>query len=149
MNRYDILLQHQPLHPATDNSSAQSVSVDEPLDASADVSPSRLESPPTQRSTAAPITESTEPSTHTLTAFVVDRGANETVGRPKAFYITTRLNKRLDEAVRYFQDVWGIKKVDRSAIVNVMLDTDSHWTNEALDQCADRLVRLLASRLTG
>src|SRR5437870_2209322 len=55
------------------------------------------------------------------------------VDKPKAFYITERLDKRLDEAVRYFQEKHGIKKVDRSTLVNVLLDNDANWTEEALD----------------
>jgi hypothetical protein len=168
MSRYDILLQQQFDQPVA--ASATASPVPEPaFDQSAEVSEGgqtfRAAAPESGRST--PVVESDSPdqsttestgqstrqstgsSARALTAFAVDRGAHETVGRPKAFYITTRLNKRLDAAVRYFQEVWGIKKVDRSAIVNVMLDTDSHWTDKALDQVADRLVRLLASRLTG
>ena len=69
------------------------------------------------------------------------------VDRPKAFYITERLDKRLDEAVRYFQEKHGIKKVDRSTIVNVMLDSDANWTEETLDVVLDKVISQLTSRL--
>ncbi len=70
------------------------------------------------------------------------------VDKPKAFYITERLNKRLDEAVRYFQEKHGIRKVDRSTLVNVILDNDANWTEEALDLVLDRVISQLTSRLT-
>jgi hypothetical protein len=73
---------------------------------------------------------------------------NVTVERPKAFYITKRLNEQLGDAVRYYQDVHGIKKVDRSAVVNAMLDNDANWTDESLDLLVGRVMSLLTSRLT-
>jgi hypothetical protein len=57
------------------------------------------------------------------------------------------LDKRLDEAVRYFQEVHGIRKVDRSILVNAMLDTDAQCTDEALDGLVERVLRLLTKKL--
>jgi len=71
------------------------------------------------------------------------------VERPKAFYITKQLDRRLDEAVRYYQEKHGITKVDRSALVNAILDNDAKWTEEALDLLVDRVLSQLTSRLTG
>ena len=71
------------------------------------------------------------------------------VDRPKAFYITTQLDKRLDDAVRYFQNVHGIKKTDRSTVINAMLDIDENWTDRSLDRLVSRLIGQLTSRLTG
>jgi len=71
------------------------------------------------------------------------------VDRPKAFYITKRLDRRLDEAVRYYQEKHAIRKVDRSTVVNALLDTDTNWTEEALDLLVDRVLSQLTSRLTG
>ena len=68
--------------------------------------------------------------------------------RPKAFYITLRLDARLDQAVRYFQDIHGIKKADRSAIVNALLDQDELWTDSALDDLTAEVIDRLTSRLT-
>jgi len=70
------------------------------------------------------------------------------VDRPKAFYITERLDKHLDHAVRYFQEKHGIKKVDRSTIVNALLDNAANWTEEALDVVLDKVISQLTSRLT-
>ena len=70
------------------------------------------------------------------------------VEKPKAFYITERLNKRLDTAVRYFQEKHGIRKVDRSTLVNVLLDTDAQWTEEGLDGQVEKVISQLTSRLT-
>jgi hypothetical protein len=95
---------------------------------------------PTNRS----IDQSTDQSTSRLTNF----SSNKIVEKPKAFYITQRLDKRLDEAVRYFQEQHGIKKVDRSTLVNVMLDNDANWTEEALSQQVERVISQLTSRLT-
>ena len=72
---------------------------------------------------------------------------NKIVEKPKAFYITQRVDKKLDEAVRYFQEVHGIKKADRSTIVNALLDNEANWTEEALDLLVDRVIGLLTSRL--
>ena len=71
----------------------------------------------------------------------------KTVDRPKSFYITLRLDRRLDEAVRYFQEAHGIKKVDRSILVNAMLDNDGNWTGEALDFLVERILQLLTNKL--
>src|SRR5947209_15246292 len=71
----------------------------------------------------------------------------KTVDRPKSFYITLRLDRRVDEAVRYFQEAHGIKKVDRSILVNAMLDNDGNWTGEALDFLVERILQLLTNKL--
>ena len=72
---------------------------------------------------------------------------NGTVDRPKGFYITHRLDQRLDTAVQYLQEKHGIKKVDRSLILNAMLDTDERWTDEALEALVDPILSILTSRL--
>jgi len=95
----------------------------------------------------------TSPSIDQSTHQSIDQSTKETtnaiVDRPKAFYITQRLDRTLDEAVRYYQDVHGIKKADRSIIINAILDTKSQWTNESLDVLVDRVISQLTSRLTG
>jgi hypothetical protein len=98
---------------------------------------------PTDKPVNQPTNQSTNRSTEQLSV-----GSDErTVGRPKSFYITVRLDKRLDEAVRYFQEVHGLRKVDRSILVNAMLDTDAQWTGEALDALVERVLKVLTKKL--
>ncbi len=67
--------------------------------------------------------------------------------RPKGFYISRRLDRRLDQAVAYLREQHGIRKVDRSVLVNALLDRQELWTPEALDQVVDRVVAELTGRL--
>ncbi len=103
----------------------------------------------TNQSTSQPATQSvrqpTDQSTHSLPQ--LSDTETKTVIRPKSFYITVRLDKRLDEAVRYFQDVHNIKKVDRSILINAMLDNDAQWTEEALNLLVARIISLLTNKL--
>jgi hypothetical protein len=101
-------------------------------------------SKPTDRTTS----QSTTQSSKRLTKQSISQSDNKIVEKPKAFYITQRLDKELDEAVRYCQEVHGIKKADRSTIVNAILDNEANWTEEALDLMIDRVLSILTSRLT-
>ena len=78
-----------------------------------------------------------------------EQAASRIVDRPKAFYITKRVDKYLDDAVRYFQERHKVKKVDRSAIVNALLDNETNWTVESLDLLFSRVINQLTNRLTG
>jgi hypothetical protein len=95
--------------------------------------------------------QSTSQSTNQLTSQLINQPASrplsQIVDRPKAFYITEGLDEKLDQAVTYLQKKHGIKKVDRSVIVNALLDNDTLWTDEALDQLVERVVSQLTSRL--
>jgi hypothetical protein len=73
---------------------------------------------------------------------------NKVMEKPRGFYITERLNQRIDEAVRYYQDKHHLKKVDRSIVVTVLLENEANWTEEALDLVLDRVINQLTSRLT-
>jgi len=42
----------------------------------------------------------------------------------------------------------GIRKVDRSTIVNALLDNEANWTEENLELLVSRVLSLLTSRLT-
>jgi hypothetical protein len=102
-----------------------------------------------------PVNQSTDKSTNQSVDQSTGRSisqptnsSNGIVDRPKAFYITVRLDRKLDEAVRYFQDVHGIKKADRSTVVNAILDNEENWKEKSLDQLVDRLISQLTSRLT-
>jgi hypothetical protein len=95
--------------------------------------------------------QSTSQSTNQLTSQLINQPASRPlshiVDRPKAFYITEGLDEKLDQAVTYLQKKHGIKKVDRSVIVNALLDNDTLWTDEALDQLVESVVSQLTSRL--
>ena len=125
--------QQTPLPPKEEDKAFKVVhyqSIDQPVDQSINQSTNRS------------INQSTKQLTNNLPP-------GNIVDRPKAFYITTRLDKRLDDAVRYFQDVHGIKKADRSTVVNAMLDSEENWTDKSLDRLVSRLISQLTSRLTG
>jgi hypothetical protein len=125
--------QQIPLPPREEDKAFKVVhyqSIDQPVDQSINQSTNRS------------INQSTKQLTNNLPP-------SNIVDRPKAFYITTRLDKRLDDAVRYFQDVHGIKKTDRSTVVNAMLDSEENWTDKSLDRLVGRLISQLTSRLTG
>jgi hypothetical protein len=94
-----------------------------------------------------PTGQSTRQSTNQLIIQPISRPITKIVDRPKAFYITEGLDEKLDKAVVYLQKKHGIKKVDRSVIVNALLDNDTLWTDEALDQLVERVVSQLTSRL--
>jgi hypothetical protein len=91
--------------------------------------------------------QSTSQSTRQSIGQPTQRPFTKIVDRPKAFYITEGLDENLDKAVTYLQKKHGIKKVDRSVVVNAMLDNDTLWTDEALDQLVDNVVSQLTSRL--
>jgi hypothetical protein len=93
--------------------------------------------------------QSTGQSTNQSINQPTSRPITKIVDRPKAFYITEGLDENLDKAVSYLQKKYGIKKVDRSVIVNALLDNDAFWTDEALDQLVERVVSQLTSRLIG
>jgi hypothetical protein len=93
------------------------------------------------------IGQSTRQSTNQLMNQPTNRPFTKIVDRPKAFYITEGLDENLDKAVNYLQKKYGIKKVDRSVVVNALLDNDTLWTDEALDQLVERVVSQLTNRL--
>ena len=114
--------------------------------------PAKLKmSRPKSKGKSKPVHQSTSQSTHQSTSQLINqptaRPLSHIVDRPKAFYITEGLDEKLDQAVTYLQKKHGIKKVDRSVIVNALLDNDALWTDEALDQLVERVVSQLTSRL--
>ena len=94
-----------------------------------------------------PTPQSTGQSTSQLMSQPISQPFTKIVDRPKAFYITEALDEKLDKAVTYLQKKHGIKKVDRSVIVSALLDDETLWTDEALDQLVERVVSQLTSRL--
>jgi hypothetical protein len=91
--------------------------------------------------------QSTSQSTNQSIDQPTKRPFTKIVDRPKAFYITESLDENLDKAVNYLQKKHGIKKVDRSVVVNALLDNDALWSDEALDQLVERVVSQLTNRL--
>ena len=110
-------------------------------------SPNQQATQSTTQSARQPTSQSVSQSTGQQAGRSAFPSETQTVDRPKSFYITVRLDRRLDEAVRYFQEAHGIKKVDRSILVNAMLDTDGNWTKEALDSLVERILQLLTNKL--
>jgi hypothetical protein len=98
----------------------------------------KAETQPVDQSADRPVDQSVDRST--------EQSTRRLVGRPKAFYITEWIDAQLDEAVRYFQEQHGIKKVDRSSVVNAMLNGQDVWKKDALDRLVDRLISQLTSR---
>ena len=58
-----------------------------------------------------------------------------------------RISSRSPHAYLLKSRVGKARKVDRSVIVNALLDNDELWTDQALDQLVERVVSQLTSRL--
>jgi hypothetical protein len=112
-----------------------------------DVAAADLPSVPTSADIDQPTAQSIDKSTSQSTDRLTDLPSGRVGGRAKAFYITERLDRRLDEAVQYFKSK-NINKVDRSTVVNAMLDQEEQFKEESLERLVDRVVGQLASRLT-
>jgi hypothetical protein len=67
------------------------------------------------------------------------------VARPRAFYITQKLDRWLDEAVRQLKEK-GIHKADRSVVVNALLHNPALFTSKALDDMRKRLLAHLTNK---
>jgi hypothetical protein len=93
----------------------------------------------TNRSIDQSTNQSTDQSINQLTGSVVER--------PVAFYVPKIIDKKIDEAVIYYQENHK-KKIDRSAVVSALLGDPDIWTHEALDKLADKVVNQLTNRLT-
>ncbi len=139
MGRYDYLLNQPKTQPPAEKQQGSQAS--QPQQQTNKHVPKQSTGQSTKKSATQLTNRQTNQSTSQPTGKVVDR--------PKAFYITEWLDRRLDEAVRYFQERHGIRKVDRSIIVNAMLDNDGQWSDDALDKLVSRVIKQLTSRLTG
>jgi hypothetical protein len=128
----------QPASPAQQN--ATDTSTEQSTNPSTDKSTSRLTNRPTK--------QLIHQSIHRSISLPLPDTGSRVMEKPRAFYITERLNQRLDEAVRYYQEKHHLKKVDRSVLVTVMLDTEANWTEETLDVLLDKVINQMTSRLT-
>lgn len=67
------------------------------------------------------------------------------VEKPKAFYITQRVDRWLDESVRYLQEK-GLYKVDRSILVNALLHRPELFNPDSLDGLRGQLLAHLTNK---
>jgi hypothetical protein len=96
-----------------------------------------------EREVSQPLDQSIDLSTDQSTKQLIGR----TVNRPVAFYIPEVINKKIDEAMQYYQDKRRMK-FDRSAIVSAILGDPKLWTHKSLDELIDNVTEQLTSRLT-
>jgi hypothetical protein len=96
----------------------------------------------TDQSTNRLINQSIDQSTDSLTA--VDE-LGPVVEKPKAFYITQKVDRWLDEAVRHCQGQ-GLYKVDRSILVNALLHNPELFKADSLDGIRNRLLAHLTNK---
>lgn len=98
--------------------------------------------------------QSTDQSTNRLVNRSIDQSTSPftdfdelgpVVEKPKAFYITQKVDRWLDEAVRYLQDK-GLHKIDRSILVNALLHKPELFKNEALDELRNQLLTHLTNK---
>lgn len=101
------------------------------------------------QSSEQPMERSIDQSTERSIEYNVSTKTSRVLEKPKGFYITEGLDRRIDQAVRYLKETHGIKKVDRSVVVTVMLEKDDYWTEQSLDQLVEPVIRQLTSRLMG
>lgn len=78
---------------------------------------------------------------------LINRQTNQLMNKPTGFYISEQLDVRLDQAVEYFRRKHGLKKVDRSIVINALLEKEELWEEPFLDQLIEGLIRLLTHRL--
>ena len=67
------------------------------------------------------------------------------VEKPKAFYITQKVDRWLDDAVRYCQEK-GLYKVDRSILVNALLHKPELFKPTSLDGIRNQLLAHLTNK---
>jgi len=67
------------------------------------------------------------------------------VERPRAFYITQKVDLWLDEAVRYLKGK-GMHKVDRSVLINALLHNEGLYKPRFLNRIRKRLLTHLTNK---
>ena len=139
----------KPNPPPVEKAQSVNQPVNQSIDQSTDQSTVNSTTKPKVKPNKQSTNQSTNQSSSQSTSRQTNRPDNSIVDRPKAFYILNRLDKSIDNAVRYYQEQHSIRKVDRSVIVNAILDDPKLWTDESLDRLVDRVISQLTSRLTG
>lgn len=97
---------------------------------------------PTDRPVDRPTDRPTDQSTSE--AFTVD-ALGPIVARPSSFYITRKLDRWLDEGVRYLREK-GLHKADRSVLVNTLLHDPDLYTPAELDKLRERVLVHMTNR---
>ena len=97
---------------------------------------------PTSRPTGRPTDQSTDQLTDGSTN--ID-ALGPVVARPRAFYITQKLDRWLDEAVTYLKGK-GMHKVDRSVLINALLHDPSLFESRSLDRIRPSLLTHLTNK---
>ena len=92
----------------------------------------------------------TNRSTNRLTDWLIDPITDvdelgSVVERPRAFYITQKVDLWLDEAVRYLKGK-GIHKVDRSVLINALLHNEGLYKPRFLNRIRKRLLAHLTNK---
>ena len=97
---------------------------------------------PTSKLTDQSVDQSTDQSTGQLTEV---EAFGPIVARPRAFYITQKVDRWLDEAVRYLKDQ-GYAQADRSVLINAILHDPELFTSESLDAIWSKLLAHLTNK---
>ncbi len=96
----------------------------------------------TNRPISQPVRRPTEQSTHPFSD-IEDLGP--VVEKPRAFYITQKVDRWLDDAVRYLQEK-GLYKVDRSILMNALIHNAELYKPASLDKLRDTLLAHLTNK---
>ena len=103
-------------------------------------------SPTTDQPVNQPINQSTNQSTSQSTDPLVEiESIGPIVERPRAFYITQKLDQWLDEAVRKLQAT-GLYKMDRSVLINGLLHDPELFKDQALNNLRKRFLAHLTNK---
>jgi hypothetical protein len=117
-----------------------------PVEAKKETKNRQLTSQSTEQSTNRPINQSIDQPINSQTDPLADVDQlGPVVEKPKAFYITQKVDRWLDEAVRYCQEK-GLHKVDRSILVNALLHNPELFKPGSLDALRNRLLAHLTNK---
>ena len=113
-----------------------------PVEAKGEIKNNQSTSQSTDQLTNRPINPPIDQQTNRL--IEVDE-LGPVVEKPKAFYITKKVDRWLDEAVRYLQEK-GLYKVDRSILVNALLHKPELFKPDSLDGIRSQLLAHLTNK---
>ena len=117
-----------------------------PVEAKKETNNNQSTSQSTDQSTNRPINQSIDQPTNPSIDSLADVDQlGPVVEKPKAFYITQKVDHWLDDAVRYCQEK-GLYKVDRSILVNALLHKPELFKPETLNDLRNRLLAHLTNK---